>query len=290
MIGGFARRGRKEQAVKKERMRGKDGGKRLISALVEMLYPPQCLLCRDPVARGAFRLCGECFAKYEAEREVLCPWCGGTVQVCRCGEELLLEEGIASFEEGERKVLAARFYDPQGNLAPLTRRLILRNKQEYDEGLSRILSWELAVRLTKWAKERGGNFSGWVVTYPPRSPEHLLRFGFDHGELLALQLAAFMGLTMEKTMVRHEGTEQKALSAKERMENAEKGLLPRRKEIREGGRYLLVDDIFTTGATMTAAREILLSCGALEVFPVAVAKTLASRRPSCHSFPPREGV
>ncbi len=67
--------------------------------------------------------------------------------------------------------------------------------------------------------------------------------------------------------------EQKLLSAEERRENALKAYFLKGKPHLSGQRILLVDDVCTTGSTLSACAKLLKTAGASEVFGAVFAKT-----------------
>ena len=55
-----------------------------------------------------------------------------------------------------------------------------------------------------------------------------------------------------------------------------------REKIRKGGRYLIIDDIVTSGATVNAAVRNLYFCGADKVFAAAVARDMLDKMEENH--------
>lgn len=245
--------------------------KHIFRGLVDLLYPPRCLSCGTPLGVSRMRICSQCRAEYDAERIEICPVCGETASVCRCGVDYLQRAGLS--------VVVSRFYDPKPSDTgcKMTHDLILRCKGTYSDALSDFLVRELAFQISELFRRNGEDTRQWQVTYPPRSPANLLKFGFDHGELLAESLARLLDVACTRTLFRYSGENQKELSPDERYANAESSLAPIRKNIIPGGKYILVDDIITTGATMAVAAELLYACGAEAVLPAAVAKTVISQ-------------
>ena len=112
------------------------------------------------------------------------------------------------------------------------------------------------------------------ITWVPLSRRRLRRRGYDQARLLAEELAARMGLPCVPTLrkVRHNRAQSSTGNAKKRRQNV-KGvyaLLPDA-EIK-GKTLLLVDDIVTTGATLSECASVLKHGGAAEVFAVTVAR------------------
>lgn len=107
-----------------------------------------------------------------------------------------------------------------------------------------------------------------IVLVPlPTIQKHIRERGFDHTLRLCFELENFlqkrlaklgMKVEYEDLLVRKNKTVQVGKEKKERMKQAEKAY-----EIREGIKiesktlYVLVDDVTTTGASLTAAKKIL---------------------------------
>ena len=66
---------------------------------------------------------------------------------------------------------------------------------------------------------------------------------------------------------------QTLLPAKERQRNLRGAFEARREEV-EGGRFLLLDDVFTTGATLNEGAKALLRAGAKEVYALTLARSV----------------
>ena len=121
------------------------------------------------------------------------------------------------------------------------------------------------------------DWSQWAdaLTFVPASPEALLRRGFDHMERVAQRVAERTGLPLVRTLACKRGVlDQRELGRAERRANRRKSFeisntcdtctMPRR--------VVLIDDVFTTGATLCAATEVLLDAGVKEVRVIACAR------------------
>lgn len=99
--------------------------------------------------------------------------------------------------------------------------------------------------------------------------------GFNQAEVLAKSLAKKLDRKFCPALWRIRNTKtQTALSQKERQENVKNvfQLNPRFRDFIQGKNVLLVDDVFTTGATLNEAAKVLKRAGAREVWGLVVAR------------------
>lgn len=97
--------------------------------------------------------------------------------------------------------------------------------------------------------------------------------GFNQTHMLAQLVARRYGLKPAKNLVRRRYTKPQAgLSESERRDNLKNSFGVRNPAELTGKRILLVDDVFTTGATLRAATAALKAAGAGHVTAVALAR------------------
>ena len=247
----------------------------LFSKLLDLLVPPKCEICGATSKGGV--LCEDCRKKFVRECFEHCPICGMTAQNCVCGADFTEVTGT---ELGGAHFFSLTFYRSEskyGKDERVTEQLIYSLKESGRP--SGFFAEEMSRGLKALFARAGEDPSEWTITYPPRSSAKFYKNGFDQSEITAEKLARLLGCRTEKTLIRGgRSAEQKTLDSQSRHENAESTLVTIRRNIKQGGKYLLLDDIITSGATVEAAAKLLYSCGAAEVFPISICRTMAGER------------
>lgn len=104
-----------------------------------------------------------------------------------------------------------------------------------------------------------------VVVVPlPTIGKHVRKRGLDHTLILARKLAKKRGWKCGRILERAADTVQVGAKAKERQEQAKRAYEVSRK-VDSGKYYLLLDDVWTTGASMKAAEQVMREAGAKKV-------------------------
>jgi competence protein ComFC len=136
-------------------------------------------------------------------------------------------------------------------------------------GYTRVVE-RLATPLMLGTLETSDRFD--AVVPVPLHRSRLRRRGFNQADLLARDLAGKINAPVSGTLqVVRRTRDQVELSATERRANVSGAFAAGG---RVGGRVLLVDDEFTTGATMSACAEALLRAGAKEVHALSLCRTV----------------
>ena len=209
--------------------------------LRDLLFPPSCVFCGRITESP--HPCPECLKQAQELTAAICRRCGAYPEDCSCfGKSFAFKRNVSCFtyENGPRNLLL---------------RYKMRNKPQLAEFMARRMYYHIFARL-------GTDFD--AVTYVPQSYEAQMRRGFSPARELAVRIAKQMNHPLRKMLIRTGNTAQKELSAVDRWQNARNNYRLR-PQARASGRILLIDDHFTTGATLNACAELLLQAGANEV-------------------------
>jgi ComF family protein len=111
----------------------------------------------------------------------------------------------------------------------------------------------------------------------PLHPLRLRERGFNQAAVLGRSLSRLTSLPFDEwSLVRHLHTERHraGMDARARRESVAGAFAVERPRLVAGERVLLVDDVYTTGATASACAQALMEAGALEVFVLTVARPI----------------
>ena len=240
--------------------------RRLSRALLELLLPPACAGCRTPVS-GAAALCRRCDAALPRLPAGLCAGCleraarppGARCAGCTVRRGPLEAAAAVVRFEGAVEGWIHRFKYPGGGLAGLDPAPL---------AVARALAREAAARVP-------GPLPDLVVPVPLH-PARLRERGFNPAGLLARAVAEAAGLPHRpRALERLRDTRsQTGLDRRARARNVAGAFGPGPGPPLPP-RIWLVDDVFTTGATLEAAAQALRRAGARAVVGVCVARTPA---------------
>ena len=108
------------------------------------------------------------------------------------------------------------------------------------------------------------------ITFVPLSSDSLKELGFNQSQLIAEKCGELLNVPVKATLERINGTpKQSTLSDGERRKNAKKAFYATGQRL--SGTALLIDDIYTTGSTMSHCASLLLKMGCSRVYIASVA-------------------
>jgi ComF family protein len=215
--------------------------------LSELVLPRRCAVCGTPRAD----LCGACRGALVRIRPPLCELCGAPTAwpVARCAECSGRRLAFASAR-------AAVEHEPA----------LLRAWKE--RGLRRLAAVAAELVVEQLPRPDG------VLVPVPADPERLLRRGADTAGALARELARRWELSLAAPLRRSHGRRQRGLSRTDRRRNVAEAFHAHSAP----EHAVLVDDVYTSGATVHAAAGALRRAGACEIHVVTFARAIRRTR------------
>jgi ComF family protein len=218
---------------------------------IDLIFPRNCPLCKQ--ALFDFEPC-------------LCTICQGMLP--RANFHLHpFDNELTSKLQGlmpVHRVMAFLRFTKKGKSQALLHLLKYKNKPELGEELGRLYGLSLL--------EKG--FAGFwdVLVAVPLHPLKKQRRGYNQSECFARGLSKVLGIPYRELLVRRKFTAtQTNKSRLERLENVDDVFALNDGQVTQGLRFLLVDDILTTGATLCSCAQTLLQGGAKHVDLVTIA-------------------
>ena len=131
------------------------------------------------------------------------------------------------------------------------------------------------ARLLLDAQQRAPINRADLIVAVPLHPKRERERGFNQALVLARELARGAGLPLDEHSVTrrlHTERHRAGMDAKSRRQSVSEAFTIRHPKLVAGKRLLLVDDVFTTGATVSSCAATLMDAGAAEVFVLTVAR------------------
>ncbi len=235
----------------------------------ELLFPPKCASCdrllpfRGFVHAQTPVLCDECFAEWETEREARCAFCDEQVGNCKCLPEVLERAHVRGFY----KLI---YYRHEARC--VQNRMIYHIKDRPSKLLIAFFAEELSERVDAILKDAEICAEEAVLMPIPRGHRAKALSGNDQALSLARAIGERTGIAVSQAVGRRRSShrQQKHLKNKERFENAKNAYFLRQSMLPSGKTVILVDDIVTTGATVSAIAKLLWRAGLRSVYCLSV--------------------
>ena len=205
----------------------------VLDVILDLFYPPKCMLCGRLVESSEERVCRECLLSDLPEYEGTDP------------DVPYYAKAVATFWYKEPITDAIRRYKFHG----------------MDVYAEQFAAW-MAVTIRDKLADRYD-----VISWAPCSWQRAWSRGYDQSELLARQLSKELNIEFLRTLrkVKHTPKQSRTSSAAKRRANVLGVYRPYEPERFAGKRILMIDDVLTTGATLSECGKVLQMAGAGEL-------------------------
>lgn len=244
--------------------------KQIKNNILDIIFPIHCLNCgAETTGKKKNKwLCTNCIKKFIPHTGFYCPGCDArsiTGKFCiNCRRYYLLDRLLYPFSYKDKKIEA----------------IVKAFKYRFIKDLDRQIVYLLNKYLEKIsAKGDEFNFNHYLITTVPLTKRRLNWRGFNQTELIAQGIYEFLkshyeGLEFNPHILKRikHTTPQTELKGEQRFQNVKNIFEYINKQNAVGRKILLIDDVYTTGATMNECARILKEAGAEEVAGLVFAK------------------
>lgn len=233
-----------------------------IERIINLILPPRCLLC-GKVINGDNGLCNDCFNNITFITKPYCDKCGypfyksidsdGICLSCLNPKNKqifrMCRSAIVYDEYSKKLILDFKFSDHVENKVLLARWLNMAGKDIFDEGIDIIIP--VPLHFTRMIKRK-----------------------YNQSAILAKELSRLCKIDVDYNLLKRSKmtAPQTQCTGKERQKNVKNAFVVSDIEKIKGKRIVLIDDVYTTGATLKECAKILLSAGAKSVDALTVAR------------------
>jgi len=228
--------------------------------MINWLYPERCPVCLRPVMPKGAGIHPKCKQKIDTIKSPVC---------FKCGIPLASEEGeycVTCMKEPDRGWDLGRSLFPYHGVMESALQLV---KREGTDEFVRFFAKQIKENQMAFVQQVAPEC---IVPVPLHSSKLRSR-GFNQAELLAEALGEEIGLPVRKLLLKRKRTkDQKSLSRNGRRKNVKDAFAVNEKEMDFGvpESVLLLDDVSTTGSTLTACACTLKKYGVMRVSYISI--------------------
>jgi len=243
--------------------------RRALDALTSIVFPAPCRICGETLLTASqIPICTLCLDSFMPITDPMCQCCGRPFASPVAAEAIrplcrLCRAGRYAFQ-------SARSYAIYNDALVSAITLL-----KYDQ-VTRLGVW-FAARLAQVVAKAGENFAADVVVPVPLHPDRQRERGYNQAELIARPLARRLRLKLGPyLLVRTQPRPPQLLLTRAQRWESVRGAYATRQGVQvDKLRVLLVDDVFTTGATLDACTRVLLKADAASVVGLTVARVVS---------------
>ena len=230
----------------------------LFDNFIDLIFPPRCVICKS---KSRKIICEDCLGKIVYLKPPICGVCGkpwdkyfeGSLceDCAKGGAPFSLARSVALYDGMLKEAIHKFKFDGKRKIAPYLSKLLVAYLQYGDIPIKDIN----------------------VVIPIPLSKKREKQRGYNQSKLLTEGIARHYSIPLDDASLKkiRDVTPQFELSRKERLQNIRGAF---RSSQLAGKKILLIDDIYTTGATAREAASALKTAGAKNVYVLTLARAV----------------
>ncbi len=221
--------------------------------LVGAFYPEACPLCGRLIKEEENYLCNKCKTTLPYLKAPLC---------LKCGKEVENEEQDVCNDCGRLTRSYEKGFPVFNYCEPVSESLA-----GFKYGNKRAYAGYYAYEMVKCHGKSFCDIAPDALLPVPIHKSKLKKRGYNQAELIAKKLGKYLGVPVDSGVLARDinTLPQKNLNDAEREQNLKRAFIYTRKIV-EYNKVILVDDIYTTGATVEACTRVLHDAGIKEVY------------------------
>ena len=221
--------------------------------ILDIIFPPKCACC-NKLAENI--ICGDCLREIMRESMRACKKCGKPPYLCACKKINHIEALVFPYFYQGDKIKSAIFRLKKANLYYIN--------EFFAKGMYNSIKTGDKINLEHIN----------MITCIPRVKKSVNLYGYNQAEKLAKIISGYSGIKFERTL-KSAGNqkEQKTLNKSERLLNVQGQYILNKKIDINNKNIILIDDVATTGATLSECAKILKNAGAGKIYAVCAAST-----------------
>ena len=231
--------------------------KAMMDRVLFALSVPKCVCCKTRLNYGENALCLDCSAEFEEFKTRNCSRCARKLNECDCSNDFLEAHYV------KRVIKCFRYLNR--NEAMPGNALIYSLKRDNRLDVLKRCADELEIAIRNSIE----NPSKYIFTNVPRRKSAIIEHGIDHSAILSAELAKRFNAEYRPLLKSNAKKPQKSLETADRFKNADFYIS---KDVDLTGKaVILVDDIITSGASMSKAASLIRSLGCREIIAASLA-------------------
>ncbi|MCL2155065.1 MAG: ComF family protein [Leptospirales bacterium] len=228
--------------------------KKLFLSVLDIIFPCECVYCGDLISSSQYHLCQECYTLLK-ELNDACPVCSGILVdgICSiCSDRKFYPAKnitLFSYENVSKAVIHSLKFNGIKHVYKIFIPYIRKEIEYLDEKID-------------------------IITSVPMSRKKMIKRGYNQSKLIAKELCKETGIEFCEILKENSGAkQQRSLNYDERFIN----VIDRYKTINNNKFkdkvVLIIDDVFTTGATINECSRKLISSGAAKIFSITLVRS-----------------